>query len=810
MEEDQRLLERILDRKEEPTDLSLALLQKITNDFSKERKIGQGGFGAVYKGVLGERIVAVKKIYVNLDKIDDDDKQFGREIKLLWNTDHPNVVRFLGFCSNIHQKRIQKDGSRETIMANVRQRLFCFEYIRNGTLDKHITDELRGLEWKTRYEIITGICEGLRYLHEEKEFIHMDLKPANILLDHQDEKYIPKIADFGLSRPNKDSHTVGRCYGTLGYWAPENMEFSKTIPQCDIYSLGAIIMELVTGGIEVADKHNVLRRWRSRRKNPPTPLQYHQIIGCIDIAVRCRKQNPEARPSINEIIKSLNESTNVQTDQESTNMEDDMLGIEPLELDFNKEMSWSVKLTNKTNAYFAFKIERPSNQYTIRPDIGIVPPKCDKYPVQITLQPQERASQVIHIGDKFIVQSTKVSEGHVSKHTFRVEADKVTDEVGLMVVYKTAQELSPKAIVSSSYEDGARRQLDRRNFHPPENFSNSRATNLTYLVRVSDRTMDVTRGAIGSLLHKLGVLHKDFNLEMSVKKHADELVKMHQVLCKLSDVQQANLDDRVKLWASNVRDMSYDLEDFVDGFLVHIDPTSDASSFRDLRHEIYLEKGKSHQPIPDLIKLHIGKQVQDLAEKCKEYNVDNTIANATTKADIEDPRFSNIYIDREQLIGIEGPKKELTTLLDVDGHVSRLKIVSIVGLGGLGKTTLAQEVYGKLQAQYHTRAFVPVGQNPDVKDVLKNIINELDNNFKEEILGMMNLRKKLKDFLHNKRYFIVIDDIWDSSEWNCIRHAFPENENGSRLMITTRNHDVALACCNFEKKMFMGSKNSAT
>ena len=125
-------------------------------------------------------------------------------------------------------------------------------------------------------------------------------------------------------------------------------------------------------------------------------------------------------------------------------MDDDMLGIEPLDLYFNKEMSWSVKLTNKTKAYFAFKIETRSNHYTIGPDKGIVSPECEEYIVQITLQPRERASQVTHNPDTFSVHSTKVSEGHVSEHTFRAKAGKVIDVVDLMVVYKAAEELSPK------------------------------------------------------------------------------------------------------------------------------------------------------------------------------------------------------------------------------------------------------------------------------------------------------------------------------------------------------------------------------
>ncbi|XP_037451719.1 cysteine-rich receptor-like protein kinase 41 [Triticum dicoccoides] len=161
---DETLLERILNGDEEPKDLPLALLQSITNDFSDDRKIGQGGFGAVYKGELQNGIiVAVKRIEVN--QITIDDVSFRREFNSLMNTNYQNVVRFLGFCSNTHHTSRKEAG--EINLVSVRERLLCFEYIRNGSLDKHITDELRGLEWEPRYAIISGICKGLCYLHEE-------------------------------------------------------------------------------------------------------------------------------------------------------------------------------------------------------------------------------------------------------------------------------------------------------------------------------------------------------------------------------------------------------------------------------------------------------------------------------------------------------------------------------------------------------------------------------------------------------------------------------------------------------------------
>ncbi|XBI42684.1 hypothetical protein VPH35_107540 [Triticum aestivum] len=248
--EDTRVLELILEGKENPTNLSLALLHKITNGFSEERKIGQGGFGEVYKGVLPNGIfVAVKRIVNPID-----DQPFRREFNILTKIDHQNVVRFLGFCSNSYQIPTKEAQSEEINLASVKAKLFCFEYISKGSLDQHISDELRGLDWETRYEIIMGICQGLCYLHNEKNIIHMDLKPANILLG---DKMVPKLTDFGLSRPNKNSRTMAQPIGTRGYIAPEYEKDGEISFKADIYSLGAIIIELVKGCKGVPHKNNV-------------------------------------------------------------------------------------------------------------------------------------------------------------------------------------------------------------------------------------------------------------------------------------------------------------------------------------------------------------------------------------------------------------------------------------------------------------------------------------------------------------------------------------------------------------------------
>ncbi|KAM3215094.1 hypothetical protein ACQJBY_067207 [Aegilops geniculata] len=178
-----------------PRPLTFHLLKEITGGFSENRKLGTGAYGTVYKGEHkdGEKI-AVKMLH---DILGLDNEQFEKKYFNLADLDHKNIVRLVGYCCETRRECVPYDG--RMVFADITKRALCFEYMRNGGLDKCLSDETSGHDWCTRYSIIKGICEGLKYLHEELEYpmYHLDLKPANILLD---EKLMPKIADFGLSR----------------------------------------------------------------------------------------------------------------------------------------------------------------------------------------------------------------------------------------------------------------------------------------------------------------------------------------------------------------------------------------------------------------------------------------------------------------------------------------------------------------------------------------------------------------------------------------------------------------------------------
>uniref|UniRef100_A0A8R7QH24 Uncharacterized protein n=3 Tax=Triticum urartu TaxID=4572 RepID=A0A8R7QH24_TRIUA len=298
-------LEQMLaDETAEPKALPLSLLQDITGDFSDDQQIGSGGFAVVYKGIIGNRAVAVKRLSNALM----DETEFHREVQCLMRVKHKNVVRFLGYCAD-RQGSMEK-FDKKLVMADVHERLLCFEYIPKGSLDKYIMDASR--EWRTCYKIIKGICEGLQYLHEN-HIVHLDLKPANILLD---DSMTPKLTDFGLSRcfdENQSQDITKTIIGTMGYLAPELREGGVIARSADLYSLGVIIIEILTGqkGHQATD--DVIESWSERLERSQQDTLCEQIRVCYETALECRDFDPKKRPtSALNIIDRLREMETTQ------------------------------------------------------------------------------------------------------------------------------------------------------------------------------------------------------------------------------------------------------------------------------------------------------------------------------------------------------------------------------------------------------------------------------------------------------------------------------------------------------------------
>uniref|UniRef100_A0ACD6AB74 Uncharacterized protein n=1 Tax=Avena sativa TaxID=4498 RepID=A0ACD6AB74_AVESA len=300
----------------EPTVMPLDLLRQITDGFSEERMLGTGSFGKVYLGVHQDgKKIAVKKLY---DMPGLDDKQFMNEFKNLSRLRHQNIVRLVGYCRDIQEVHVMYEG--KLVLAEKAHRTLCLEYMSNGSLDKYLSDECDRYNWHTCYRILKGICQGLKYLHNELKppIYHLDLKPANILLD---ENMVPKIADFGISRlfSGEQTRSTQSLLGTFGYSPPEFIRSNLISNKFDIFSLGVVIIKMMAGRMGYSKSTEmssseftklVQKNWTDRLLETSNRRNAYseQVKICIEIGLSCVQEDRHRRPTIQDIVYRLEET----------------------------------------------------------------------------------------------------------------------------------------------------------------------------------------------------------------------------------------------------------------------------------------------------------------------------------------------------------------------------------------------------------------------------------------------------------------------------------------------------------------------
>nr|XP_043625195.1 putative receptor-like protein kinase At4g00960 [Erigeron canadensis] len=281
---------------------SFQTLVMATKNFHPDNKLGQGGYGPVFKGKLQDgREIAVKK----LSKHSSQGKmEFTNEAKLLVRVQHRNVVSLLGFCG-------------------IPEKLLVYEYVVNESLDKLLFNPGKQdiLDWKRRHDIICGVARGLLYLHEDSHdcIIHRDIKASNILLD---EKWIPKIADFGMARlyPEDQMHINTRVAGTNGYMAPEYAMHGSLSVKVDVYSFGVVVLELISGQknstFNLDPEFQSLLDWAYKLFKNGKSLEIlestlassadpDQVSAFIQIGLLCTQSDPKQRPTMRRVVMML-------------------------------------------------------------------------------------------------------------------------------------------------------------------------------------------------------------------------------------------------------------------------------------------------------------------------------------------------------------------------------------------------------------------------------------------------------------------------------------------------------------------------
>ncbi|KAH1210867.1 Cold-responsive protein kinase 1 [Glycine soja] len=290
-------------------------LRNATEKFSPANKIGEGGFGSVYKGRLKDGKVAAIKVLSAESR--QGVKEFLTEINVISEIEHENLVKLYGCC-------VEKNN-----------RILVYNYLENNSLSQTLLGGGHNslyFDWGTRCKICIGVARGLAYLHEEvrPHIVHRDIKASNILLD---KDLTPKISDFGLAKliPANMTHVSTRVAGTLGYLAPEYAIGGKLTRKADIYSFGVLLAEIISGRCNInsrlpIEEQFLLERFFEYGCESSTQTwdlyERKELVELVDISLNgefdaeqackflkisllCTQESPKLRPSMSSVVKML-------------------------------------------------------------------------------------------------------------------------------------------------------------------------------------------------------------------------------------------------------------------------------------------------------------------------------------------------------------------------------------------------------------------------------------------------------------------------------------------------------------------------
>ncbi|XP_014491835.2 cysteine-rich receptor-like protein kinase 10 isoform X2 [Vigna radiata var. radiata] len=287
--------------------IPLITILQSTDNFSEASKLGEGGFGPVYKGTLPDgKQIAVKRLSQFSGQ---GSEEFNNEVMFIAKLRHRNLVRLLACCSEEKEK------------------ILVYEYLPNKSLDFHLFDveKRKQFDWKRRSSLISGIAKGILYLHEDSQLrvIHRDLKASNVLLDHDMN---PKISDFGLARAfevGQNQANTKRVMGTYGYMAPEYAMEGLFSVKSDVFSFGVLVLEIISGrkngGFYLSDGENLLvyalRTWyEGKCLELMDSMLEKSFIGseverCIQIGLLCVQEDARDRPTMSDVVVMLASDT---------------------------------------------------------------------------------------------------------------------------------------------------------------------------------------------------------------------------------------------------------------------------------------------------------------------------------------------------------------------------------------------------------------------------------------------------------------------------------------------------------------------
>ncbi|XP_026432685.1 putative receptor-like protein kinase At4g00960 isoform X2 [Papaver somniferum] len=289
----------------ESLQINFSTVSAATDNFSEANKLGEGGFGSVYKGTFSSsQEIAVKRLSKNSGQ---GEQEFKNEVTLVAKLQHRNLVKLVGFSLAGEEK------------------LLIYEFMPNASLDQFLFDPIKRiqLDWERRYRIIGGVARGLVYLHEESrlKIIHRDLKASNILLD---KDMNPKIADFGMARLfllEQTQASTNRIVGTHGYMAPEYIMFGEFSVKSDVFSFGVLVLEILRGqrnsSFHRSDIARDLLSYAWKHWNNGSAIEIldpnlkdtctrSEVMRCIHVGLLCVQENVADRPTMPTVVQMLN------------------------------------------------------------------------------------------------------------------------------------------------------------------------------------------------------------------------------------------------------------------------------------------------------------------------------------------------------------------------------------------------------------------------------------------------------------------------------------------------------------------------
>ncbi|CAM0901618.1 unnamed protein product [Alopecurus aequalis] len=708
----------------------------------------------------GQKIAVKKLKYTTHDE--NSQKQFENECTNLMGVQHPYIVRLVGYCYETYHEYVNYDG--KYVFGERNERALCFEYMEGRSLDKYISDKPSQLDWDKCFTIIKGVCKGLNHLHNHS-ILHLDIKPGNILLDNS---MMPKIGDFGLSRLISSIKTsiTTTPLGTRGYIPPEYVDKQEISPKFDVYSLGILVIHIMAGRELYNNKFDspskiielVCGNWKNRLHGTMWSHASHEVMTCIKIALRCVKSDRHERPTMSEIVDDLHRLDNSKS----------LLTHEASKLQITEPLVYS--------------------PYTNSVSMGLHDNASGGFDSMEGVDYKGVVSGEAGGNDRSM--HDPMDSLHESSHSImRDQSSNVIDGLASRVI-------SEPLDVTQTTE--VKDQHNRMNSYIR---IEGNLRNLVMMGKM-DTIGDLFQWAKSYISSQwAGTQEKMLN---------DELFCLESALQRLMDTLPAMYDliDRAE-WRSHkhsvdellpkLKDAVYDAEDLLDEYRwyilkVKVEGHGRKFSFMDFFNSAiqgcFVKVNDIHKRLKN-----ISANLQNMVLHEVKRRFDKSIRPETSS-----------FPNETEIFGRDMELKQIIEWLDISRsnqvqnvpRIENLPVLPIVGIGGVGKTTLAQHICSNAQVRSHFDMiiWVCVSDDFDVKRLTKEAIDSYPE--KQATTENLNsLQNLLSQIVSSKKFLIVLDDMWDDAldgngqHWNNFCAPLRNVLRGSKMLVTTRSSKVA-------------------